>query len=149
DGLVVGDGGQLEHVIVSAATAAGGRRPRSAGPTTGPTSARHPSSPPTARAPLARAAARPARRLPRWPPILRQWARSQRNIAVFALRQFFTLGAQHLEALDEHAAGVGGVDDVVDVAPFGSAVGVDVALDVLLDELGLAGFGVVGLLHLP
>ena len=44
--------------------------------------------------------------------------------------------AKTSRALVQHLAGVGGVDDVVDVAPFGGDVRVGVGLPVQLDQLG-------------
>src|SRR3546814_5356875 len=51
-------------------------------------------------------------------------ARSQRHVAVLALRQLFALRAQELEAGDELDARLGGVDDVVDEPALGGDVGV-------------------------
>ena len=65
--------------------------------------------------------------------------RSQRHVAVLALRELLPLGPQQLQAARQHPAGLGGVDDVVDVPPFGGQVGVGETLGVLLDQLGPAG----------
>ena len=58
------------------------------------------------------------------------------------LRRSSRLRREHLEALREHPAGLGGVDDVVDVAAFGGDVGIREALGVLRDELGPAALRV-------
>src|SRR5690606_37382050 len=125
------------------------RRPassRSAGRSAWPASRRRsprrscawrPPASPTAPAPT------PAGR--RRPPPPRRWgaggspAPSQRHVGVLALRQLLPLGAEEVEAGDQLHAGVGRVDDVVDVAPLGRVVGVGVLLGVLLDQLGPPG----------
>src|SRR3546814_6362832 len=71
-------------------------------------------------------------------------ARSQRHVAVLALRQLFALRAQELEAGDELDARLGGVDDVVDEPSLGGDVGVAEPLRVLVDELGALGDEIVG-----
>src|SRR5690606_11581135 len=111
-----------------------------------------------ARSPPTTAPRRPRRR---WPPAPRDrgpgpWRsarrapreRAQRHVPVLALRQLLTLRAQHLEPGDELEPGLLGLDDVIDISALGRDVGVRVALDVLVDQLGPAGFGVGGLLEL-
>src|SRR3546814_16468665 len=61
-------------------------------------------------------------------------ARSQRHVAVLALRQLFALRAQELEAGDELDARLGGVDDVVDEPSPGGDGGVAEPLRVLRSE---------------
>ena len=57
----------------------------------------------------------------------------------FAAGLFFAFGDEHVEAGDDLAPGcVGGVDDFVDVATFGSDVRIGVLLDVLVDKFVLA-----------
>ena len=57
---------------------------------------------------------------------------------MFAAGLFFAFGDEHVEAGDDLASGVGGVDDFVDVTTFGSDVRVGVLLDVLVDKFVLA-----------
>ena len=62
----------------------------------------------------------------------------QRHDAVFAAGLFFAFGDEHVQASNDFAAGISRINDLVDVAPFGSDVGVGVLLDVFVDELVFA-----------
>src|SRR5205807_6189845 len=130
-------------------TAAGGVEP-GAGPTTGPRNARRAGTRPPGPGPAPVGASTSPPR-PRWRPAPRAMARwgSKGHVPVLALGQLLPLAAQHVEAAHGEGAGVGRVDDVIDVAPLGRGPGVDVALRVLLDQLGPPGHGVGGLGQLP
>src|ERR1700730_5479844 len=59
------------------------------------------------------------------------------------------LGGGHAQRVDEHGAGLLGLDDVVDVAALGRVVGVGELLTVVLDQLRGLGGGIRGLGDVP
>src|SRR6516162_5242584 len=73
---------------------------------------------------------------------------SQRYVPVFLRRVFVALVFQHIQSLDQLAAGVAGADDGVEVSALGGDVGIGEAVAELLDLGGALGLGVVGLLEL-
>ena len=64
---------------------------------------------------------------------------------MLALGQLLALSDEHLEAAGQHPAGLGRVDDVIDIATLGRLVGVGVPFGVLLDQLGTSCLRVGGL----
>ena len=61
-------------------------------------------------------------------------------------REFFPLGAQHLETSHNLLSSFSRVDDIIDVPTLGCGIGVGVLLGVLRDQLTTSGGRVGGLL---
>src|SRR2546426_4470994 len=69
--------------------------------------------------------------------------RSERDVAMLLGRVPVALVLQHLERADEARAGVGGLDDLVDVAELGGLVGVGEGAPVVGDQTLALGGGVL------